>query len=75
MKAASPYLTAAEAAEYLRFPTLAAFRTFLWRCRKDGHSVPTYRRRGTLLFKQTDLDATLDVEKPRFRAVRKASGF
>lgn len=65
MKPASPYLTAAEAAAYLRFPTPSAFRTYLWRRRKDGNPIPTYRRCGALLFKQTELDAALDVERPR----------
>lgn len=64
MKPVSPFLTSPEAAEYLRFPSMGAFRTFLWQRRKDGNPVPTFRRRGKLLFKQVDLDATLDVERP-----------
>jgi hypothetical protein len=59
MKPASPYLTAAEAAEYLKFPTRHAF--YCWRSRVQ---VKAYRRGGTLLFKQTDLDAALYEEKP-----------
>lgn len=69
MKAASPYLTAQEAADHLRFPNLKAFRTFLWRRRKAGRPVKTHRRDGVLLFTVPDLDATLDVERPRLRAV------
>ena len=71
MKTTSPYLTSGEAAEYLRFPNIKAFRTFLWRRRKYGHPVPTYRRGATLLFKQSELDASLDFERPRLR-LRKA---
>lgn len=66
---ASPYLTAAEASEYLRFPNVAAFRTFLWRCRQRGTPLPTYRRHGTLLFRQSDLDNALQVERPKLRKV------
>lgn len=71
MKPASPYLTAAEAAAYLRFPNLGAFRTFLWRRRQKGTPVPTHRRDGTLLFKEHELDAALTVERPsrQLRAV------
>lgn len=69
MKPVSPYLTAADAAAYLQFPTLGAFRTFLWRRRKAGSPLRTYRRTGRLLFKVSDLDAALDEERPRLRRV------
>lgn len=61
MKPASPYLTAKEAAEYMRFPSVRAFYKF-----RERHpdALRTHRRGGTLLFKQADLDAALDVERP-----------
>lgn len=70
MKAASPYLIAAEAARHLRFEhadgslNLDAFRAFLYRRRKAGRSVPTHRRGTTLLFREADLDACLAEERP-----------
>jgi len=57
VKPASPYLTAEEAAAYLRFPSVRAFYSFRYRRRVRAH-----KRNGTLLFKQSDLDAALDVE-------------
>lgn len=64
MRPASPYLTTADAAAYLQFHTVGAFRTFLWRRRKAGSPIRTYRRTGKLLFKVSDLDAALDEERP-----------
>lgn len=61
MKPSSPYLTAAEAADYLRFPSVRAF--YVWRDRHP-RALLAHRRGGTLLFKQSDLDHALDVERP-----------
>lgn len=62
------YLTAAEAAAHLKFPSLGAFHTFLYRRRKAGRAVTTHRRNGRLLFRLSDLEAALTVEKaPRSR--------
>lgn len=60
MKPASPYLTAVEAKEYLRIPTMNAF--YVYRHRRQLRS---FRRGGKLLFKQSDLDASLDAEPIR----------
>jgi hypothetical protein len=59
----SAYLTAVEAAAHLKFPSVGAFRTFLYRRRKAGHPVTTHRRNGRLLFIVADLDAALTVEQ------------
>lgn len=67
MKAPSPYLTVQEAADYLKFKTVKAFYSFRYRVK-----LRAYRRRGTLLFKQTDLDAALYEEKPA-RLVRRSA--
>lgn len=62
MKAPSPYLTADEAAVYLRFDTTAptdpvkAFHQ--WRYR-HGSRIKTYRRGSTTLYKQIELDAAV----------------
>ena len=48
----SPYLTPAEAAEYLRFPTINAFRKWLGR-----HHVPAWRSGRTVLYRRDVLDA------------------
>lgn len=50
----SPYLTAQETADYLRFPSLRAFYAFLAR---HAGSLPHVRRGRVLLFDQRDLDA------------------
>ena len=63
MKPVSPYLTAAEACAYLRCPTMNAFYSYRHRAR-----LKAYRRGGKLLFKQTDLDASLEAE-PTIRVV------
>jgi len=60
MKPASPYLTAAEACAYLRCPSMSAFYTYRHRAKLRG-----YRRGGKLLFKQADLDASLEAEPVR----------
>lgn len=66
------YLTAAEAAAYLRLPSVPSLHTFLWRRRRAGIPVTTYRRNGRLLFIESDLDAALTVERQR-SALRKVS--
>jgi hypothetical protein len=64
MIAASPFLTAAEAADFLGFtktaPTNPVKAFHNWRYRHAGR-VKTYRRGGTVLFKQCDLEAALTV--------------
>lgn len=64
MKAASPYLTADEARAYLRIPTMNAFYTY-----KHRTGLRAYRRGGKLLFKQADLDGSLEKEPARKAAV------
>lgn len=58
MKPASPYYTAVEAAEYLKFPSVRAFYEYRY-----SHRLKAYKRGATLLFKQADLDATLEEER------------
>lgn len=62
-------LTAAEAADFLRFPTIGAFHDFLYRRHRQNRPVRTLHRGGVLLFTETDLEAALDVEEaaPRKR--------
>ena len=67
MKPASPYLTAKEACEHLRLPSMSAFYTYRHRTKLKAH-----RRGRTLLFKQSDLDASLEVERPRLSLKRSA---
>ena len=68
---ASPYLNPQEAAAYLRLSSVHSLYTFLYRRRKAGFPVTTYRRNGRLLFKSADLDACLTVEQAP-RHLRKA---
>lgn len=68
MKVESPYLTVQEASDYLRCKTLRAFYMFRYR-----RELRAYRRGGLLLFKQADLDAALEQERParpRLKVVR-----
>lgn len=67
MKVTSPYLTVQEAFVYLRFPTAAAF--YRWRSRHRPQ-LRGYRRGGMWLFKQADLDAALEQERPARPALR-----
>lgn len=67
MKAPSPYLDANEAAAYLKFPTRNAFYVYRHRTKLKAH-----RRGGKLLFKQSDLDASLEEERPLKLARRSA---
>lgn len=66
----SPYLTAEEAAQYLRFPTTHWFRVAAKR-----YGIPTLRRGRRVFFKKSDLDAFMDVAdeatNPRARRVSK----
>lgn len=71
MKVESPYLTLKAAAEYLQFPSTRAF--YLWRYRHPGQ-LRAYRRGGVLLFKQADLDAALEQERPARGQLRKVVG-
>lgn len=68
----STFLTVTEAADYLHFPTVSAFRSFLYRRRKAGRPVTTHRRGSTLLFKAADLDAALAVERSPRRSTAHA---
>ena len=66
-EAPSPYLTAKEAAEYLRFPSVKALYAAVAR---DG--LPVCRRGGKLLFDRRELDAALHgATVLEQRAVRK----
>lgn len=70
---ASPYLTASEAAAYLRFvyadgsPNMNAFYQFRHRTK-----LRALRRGGKLLFLRTALDAVLEDEAAALRIVPKA---
>lgn len=70
---ASPYLTAKEAAVYLRIvkadgsPNMGAFYCFRYKTK-----LRAFRRGGLLLFKVADLDGILEDEQPRIHVVRKA---
>jgi excisionase family DNA binding protein len=68
MKIASPYLTKEEACDYLRCPSLRAFYMFRYR-----RQLRAYRRGNVLLFKQADLDAALDMERPARAALKVVS--
>jgi len=68
MTPASPYLTAKEACDYLRCPSMGAFYVF-----RHRRALRAYRRGGKLLFKQSDLDASLEQERPA-RHLRKVVG-
>lgn len=65
MKVESPYLTKEEACEYLRCPSIRAFYMFRYR-----RQLRAYRRGNVLLFKQADLDAALDQERPARPALK-----
>lgn len=64
MKPASPFYTAAEAAAFLKFPSVRAFYRF--RARHDNQPRAT-RRGSTLLFTEADLRRVLDDERPAHR--------
>lgn len=64
MKPTSPYLTAREACEYLRLPSMNAFYVYRYRAKLRAH-----RRGGSLLFTQADLDASLEREPAPLRVV------
>lgn len=67
----SPFLTAQEAADYLRLPNTVALHSFLFRRRRAGFPVTTYRLGRNLRFKRSDLDAAMSVEKQRALRVSK----
>jgi len=67
----SPYLTATEAAAYLR-KSPNAFYALLCRRRKAGFPITTYRLNGRLRFKVADLDAAMTCERSRFSQQRTA---
>ena len=65
MRPASPYLTAPEAALYLRIekngePNIAAFYNY-----KRRRGIRAYRRGNRTLYRQCDLDACLEREPER----------
>lgn len=62
MKAASPYLTAAESAAYLRFDSVQGFYDFRYRLKKAGFTMRAKRRGRVLLFLQADLDRAMEQE-------------
>lgn len=59
------YLTAQQATDFLGLPSVGALRAFLYRRRKKGFPVPTYRLGRNLRFKQLDLENALSVEASR----------
>lgn len=67
----SPYLTADDAIAYLKLPTVAALHAMLYRRRKAGRPITTYRLNGRLRFKAADLEAALTREQAP-RSLRKA---
>lgn len=60
----SPYMTALQAAGYLGI-SVAALHSFLYRRRKAGFPVRTYRLGRNLRFKVDDLDNAMTVEQSR----------
>jgi hypothetical protein len=61
LRKGSDWLTSAEAAEYLRFPSVAAFR--LWRRRHGIEGARRGYRGRALLFLRADLDAALGLSR------------
>jgi hypothetical protein len=55
----SPYMTAPEAAEFLRFPNVNAFQQWRWR-HKDR--LPAYKRGRVLLFRKVDVELAVQRE-------------
>lgn len=68
----SRYLTAEQAVDYLQLPSIPALRSFLYRRRKAGFPVTTYRLGRLVRFTVADLDAAMSCEQAR-RSYRKAS--
>lgn len=64
-EAPSQYLTAAEAAEYLRFGTLHAFEGWRSRMKQAGFPLRSFPRGRKLLFKQSDLDEAVRPVRER----------
>lgn len=69
IRVVSPYRTADEACAYLGCTSLLAFQEL--RCQYD---IVAYRIGRTRLFKQADLDAALEQERPARPALRKVAG-
>lgn len=65
MATPSRRLNAQEAADYLGLPSVSALVNFLYRRRKAGFPVTTYRLGRALRFEQSDLDAAMTVERQR----------
>lgn len=68
MKVESPYLTKEEACAYLRCKNMRAFYTRRYRLK-----IKAYRLGGTLMFKQCDLDAAFEEERPARPALKVVS--
>lgn len=64
MKVESPYLTVKEAADYMKCTRRAFYM------RRYRHRIPAYRLGGTLHFKQADLDAAFEKERPARPAIK-----
>lgn len=81
MKPASPYLTAKEAALYLRLerpdgsPDMNRFYCLRSRMKRAGHPLRARRLGGLMRFKQADLDSALEQERPGPTRLQNASGF
>lgn len=69
MKVESPYLTVEEARDYCRCKTTRAFYARRYRLKIKAH-----RFGGTLMFKQCDLDAAFEQERPARGQLRKVVG-
>jgi hypothetical protein len=65
-------LTADEARVYLGLPSLAALRSFLYRRRKAGFPITTYRLGRSLRFESRDLDDAMTCERAT-RLVRRSA--
>lgn len=80
MKAASPYLTAEEAARYLRYDrpdgtvNMNAFYVLRCRLKKAGRPLRAHRLGGRMHFKQVDLDAAYERERGGTSTLRQVAG-
>lgn len=79
MKPASPYLTAQEAARYLRFDrsdgsvNMNAFYALRHRLKKAGRPLRAHRLGGKMQFRQVDLDAAYEREREGLSAFRRSA--
>lgn len=62
-----PRLTLDDAVAYLKLPSRTALYSFLYRRRKAGFPVTTYRLGRSLRFERSDLDAAMSCERARLR--------